>query len=136
MTVDDIKKLLKQIKIFYPRFDAVDKTDKGYELNDDVKDAWYKRIGWMDLDRALKILDDYMESEQGSKTPGIALWMNNGRVMKRSENYDTAVFDRQRGIVVWKPDPAGDTFERPVSWSNEEGCYVDQDGYRWATAED
>ena len=135
MTKDEIKKFLAQVKIMYPRFDSVEKRDNRFAIMPEVADAWFQRIGWMEYDRAIKILDDYMESENGSRTPGIALWMANGKAQRRSENYESAVFDRLRGIITWKPEPEGKTFEIPVSWDGQQGCYVDQDGYRWATAE-
>lgn len=134
MTKDEIKKFLAQVKIMYPRFDAVEKEGTRFGVLPEVADAWYTRIGWMDFDRAIKILDDYMESDTGSRTPGIALWMANGKAQRRSEDHDTAVFDRKRGIIVWKPETEGKVFEIPVSWSEAEGCYLDGDGQRWATA--
>lgn len=130
MTNLEIKKLLIQIKVFYSRFDAVEKTDGGYAVSTQVIDAWHRQIGWMDYDRALKILDDYMQSENGSKTPTAALWVRNGKV-KQASVWCTAYFDQLRGVIKWKPEQNGEVFERKVK-SIKAGAIEDEDGYLWA----
>lgn len=135
MSKDEINQLLKQIKILYPRFDSVEKDGMKYGIIPEVTEAWHRRIGWMDLDRALKILDRYMESENGSKTPTLALWMNNGRAQARSDDYETAYLDRRAGAVIWTPEQGGPVYERKVTFNEHNGCWEDEEGYLWATAE-
>lgn len=134
MTKDEIGKLLAQIKIMYPRFDNVDRTDDGFDIHPAVIDSWYQRLGWMEYDRAIKILDNYMESENGNRVPTIALWMNNGKAYRNSDDYVSATWDARHQCIVWKPDPDGKTFELQAQWSEQEGCYIDQEGKRWAFA--
>lgn len=74
MTRDDIKDLLKQIKIFYPRFESVEKVEMEFRINPAVIDAWHREIGYLELKDALKILDEHMESDDGSRSPGIAVF--------------------------------------------------------------
>ena len=134
MTKDEIKKLLAQIKIMYPRFDSVEKKDNRFAIMPEVAEVWFQRLGWMEYDRAIKILDRYMESENGSKTPGIALWMGNGKAQARAEGYESAYFDRKIGAVIWKPESDGPTFERKVTFNEHNGCWEDEEGYLWAFA--
>lgn len=135
MSKDEIKMLLKQIKIMYPRFESVVKEGMTYAISPEVTEAWWNRIGWMDYDRAITILDRYMESEAGSRVPTIALWMNNGKAQQRAENYVSAFFDRRRGICVWTPEPDGPSYERPLNFNTRVGCYEDADGYLWIVPE-
>lgn len=136
MTREEISNLLKQIKTFYPRFEGVEKEGKFYEPNNIVIDAWYQRLGWMEYERAIKILDRYMESEAGSKVPSIALWMNNGKAQRKSDDYVSATWDARNQCIRWQPDPEGKVYERKASWNSQKGCYEDDDGYLWAFAED
>lgn len=135
MDKNEIGTLLKEVKVCYPRFDAVEKMDGHYHCSPEVIEAWHRRIGWMDLDRALKILDRYMESENGGKTPTLALWMNNGRAQARAADYDTAYLDRRAGAVIWTPEQGGPVYERKVTFNEHNGCWEDGEGYLWATAE-
>lgn len=136
MTKDEIGKLLAQIKIMYPRFDNVDRTEDGFDIHPAVIDSWFQRLGWMEYDRAIRILDTYMESENGNRVPTIALWMNNGKAMRRGSGDITATFDRRTGKILWQPDENGRVYERNATWNSQKGCYEDDDGYLWAFAED
>lgn len=131
MERQEIMELLKQIKIFYPRFDAVEKVEGGFRLNPDVIDSWYKRLGYMSRERAFQILNRYMESEDGQKTPHISLWINGGKQDMRTARC-TAVFDRQRGIAIWTPDEGLPAEEVPLSWNYRRGAYEDAEGRLWA----
>ena len=135
MDKNEIGTLLKEVKVCYPRFDAVEKMDGHYHCSPEVIEAWHRRIGWMDLDRALKILDRYMESENGGKTPTLALWMNNGRAQARTADCDTAYLDRRTGAVIWTPEQGGPVYERKVTFNEHNGFWEDEEGYLWATAE-
>lgn len=131
MTNLEIKKLLIQIKVFYPRFDSVEKTDGGYAVSTQVIDAWHRQIGWMEYDDALKILDNYIASENGSKTPTVSLWQQNGKVIQKSV-WHNAALDLQHGVIVWEPEK-GTVFERRIV-REDHGTYEDEDGYLWAMA--
>ena len=126
-----IKQLLIQIKVFYSRFDAVEKDGNMYGVMGQTIDAWHRQIGWMEYDDALKILDNYIASENGSKTPGISLWKQNGKVMQKSV-WHNAALDLQHGVIVWEPEK-GTVFERRIVRENH-GTYEDEDGYLWAMA--
>lgn len=131
MTKTDIKDLLIQIKMFYPRFDSVEKFDGRLAVGQMVIDAWHKHIGWMDYDRAVQILERHMESEEGSRTPSISLWMRNGKAQARAIGYESAYLDKRTGMIVWTPED-GPTFEVPASWNETLGCYEDNEGRLWA----
>lgn len=125
-----IKQLLIQIKIFYPRFDGVEKDGNRYGVMSQTIDAWHRQLGWMDYNRALEILDNYIRSESGGKTPNAALWVRNGKV-KQASGWCTAYFDQLRGVIKWQPEQNGEVFERKVK-SIKAGAIEDEDGYLWA----
>lgn len=125
----EIQELLVQIKIFFPRFDAVEKTDGQFRINPAVTDSWYDRIGWMEKERAFAILDRYMEDE--TKTPGITLWMQNGKTTKGSNAWHSAVLDRKHGVIVWTPE-GGLPQELPATYDTRRECWVDSEYvYDW-----
>lgn len=132
MTKEEIRNVLAQIKIMYPRFESVEKEGGQFKILPAVIDAWFKRLGWMDADRALAILDRHMESEEGNKTPTLSLWLRNGKAQSRAADGSSASLDRQHGVIRWQPEPEGDVFEIPVSWSNQHGAWEDYEGRLWA----
>ena len=133
MNRDEIKDLLRQIKVFYPRFDNVEKAPGNmYQISGVVIESWYDRIGWMELDQAQNILNRYMEAENGNKTPNISLWLSGGKQYRASAEV-TAFYDRRTGTVVWEPEE-GHRFELKGEWNK--GTFEDEDGRRWAFAED
>ena len=134
MTREETMELLKQIKVFYPRFDGVEKSGDGYAINPAVTDSWFKRIGYMSLERALKILDGYMSTENGSRTPTISLWMNNGRTAMQGGEI-TATLDRRNGVLVWKPE-SDKTFEKKISYNRQRGVWTTEDGYDYISIEE
>ncbi len=136
MNKDELKELLKQIKIFYPRFEGVEKAPGGlYQVSNVMCDAWYKQIGWLEFDRAIAILDRYMLSDSADKTPKVSLWITNGNV-QASKVHPSAFFDRRHGVIRWRPELNGPVYELPVSWSEQQGCYVDQEGQLWGRSGD
>lgn len=134
MSKDEINMLLKQIKIMYPRFDSVEKDGMKYGIIPEVTDSWFQRIGWMEYDRAIRILDRHMESEEGNRVPTIALWMNNGKAMRRGSGDITATYERKTGKIIWKPEENGHVYERNAIWNSRRGCFEDDDGYDWVFA--
>lgn len=134
MSKDEINMLLKQIKIMFPRFDNVEKDGSRFGIIPEVTDSWFQRLGWMEYDRAIQILDRYMESENGSRTPTIALWMNNGKAQRRSDGRITASWDERNQCIRWQPEEEGVVYELKAHWSEAEGCYIDNEGQRWAFA--
>ena len=129
MDKQEIANLLVQIKTFYSRFDAVEKVDGRFRVNPATVDSWFRLIGFMDYDRALEILDGYMGSDNGSKTPTAALWVHNGRLQKHSV-WSSAKLDLQHGVIVWQPE-GGDVYERKIV-KEAGGTYEDEEGYLWA----
>ncbi len=136
MDRQEIKDLLMQVKVCYPRFESVEKTNGEFVVNPVVVDSWYRRLGYMDYTQALKILDTYMTSENGTRIPSMNLWVTGGKVQQRSVRC-TAVFDRKKGAILWWPEEGNDTpIERPVFLNPESLCWEDEDGYCWSFAED
>lgn len=133
MDKQEIKNLLTQIKVFYPRFDAVEKSGSGFMVMAQTVDSWHRVIGWMDYDRAIQILDSYMESEQGNKTPNINLWKRGGKLQQKAA-WHSARLDHHRGLVIWQPE-GGPVFEKKADYSPRLGAWVDEDDYLWATPE-
>lgn len=129
----EIKELLVQIKIFFPRFSAVDQEDGQFRIKQAVADSWYDRIGWMEKARALAILDDYMEKGE-TKTPGISLWMHSGKTEK-SKAWHNAFLDRRHNVIRWQPE-GGEVYELKIKDYNEKSnTWEDEDGRLWAVPE-
>ena len=131
MDKQEIKQLLTQIKVFYPRFDAVEKDGGSYMIMAQTVDSWHRVIGWMDYDRAVGILDRYMESDQGAKTPTVSLWKHGGKTDQK-QAWHSAWFDQRNGAVVWQPED-GPKYELKAS-CNRHGDIIDEEfGYIWGT---
>lgn len=129
MDKQQLKQLLIQVKVFFPRFDAVEKDGNKYGVMSQTIDAWYRQIGYLEYDRALEILDQYMASDNGSKTPNISLWVQNGRV--QSKAWHSAILDRRHGVIRWQPED-GLPQELPCSFDTNRGVWVDTVyGYDW-----
>ena len=126
----EIKELLVQVKIFYPRFSAVDQEDGQFMIKQSVVDSWFERIGWMEKVRAIAILDTYMEQGE-TKAPGISLWMHSGKTSK-SNVWHNATLDLRHGVIVWQPE-GGEIYERKIV-KEDHGTFEDEDGYLWAFA--
>ena len=130
MDKQQIKDLLIQIKVFYPRFESVEKDGGRYAVMSATVDSWHRQIGYMEYEEALGILDRYMESDQGNKTPTASLWKRGGR--KESKAWHNAKVEPERGVIVWQPED-GPVFERKIkSYDNKTKTYEDEDGYLWA----
>lgn len=134
MTREEVTKLLTQIKVFYSRFDGVEKTVAGYAVNPAVADSWFRRIGYMEYGKALAILDGYMASESGSRTPTISLWMNGGRNAAQAGRC-TATLDRRNSCILWQPEEGGKVYEKPVKWNARREVWEDEDGYEYIIPE-
>lgn len=134
MTREEIIKLLIQIKVFFSRFDGVEKTASGYAVNPAVADSWHRRIGFMEYQKALVILDSYMASENGSRTPTISLWMNAGRIATKAGRC-TATLDRKHSCIMWQPEEGGRVYEKPVKWNARREVWEDEDGYEYIIPE-
>ena len=130
MTKQEIRDLLIQIKVFYPRFDSVEKDGGRFGVMSATVDSWFERLGWMEYEHALQILNSYMETDDGRKTPNIQLWMNGGK--KSGSTWHNAVF--QRGVIRWQPEKDGEVYEIRAEWNEKKGCYEDEEGRLWATA--
>lgn len=126
----EIKELLVQIKIFFPRFTAVevDKESNQFVIKQSVTDSWFERIGWMEKARAIAILDNYMEQGE-TKAPGISLWMHSGKTSK-SNAWHNATLDLRHGVIVWQPE-GGEVYERKIV-REDRGTYEDEYGCLWA----
>ena len=135
MSKDEVKKLLCQIKVFYPRFETVDKVEGRYLIAETAIESWFSRIGFMDYDRALVILDAHMASETGNRIPSINLWISGGKQYQKSKKC-TAFLDRKHGCIVWTPEEGAKPIEKPCSFDAAAGCWEDEDGYRWITQEE
>ena len=133
MTREETMELLRQIKVFYPRFDGVEKSGAGYAINPVVIDSWYKRIGYMSLERAIAILDAYMATENGSRTPTISVWLNGGRVGAKVGRI-TATLDRQHGVLIWQPGDDGKVYEKKIAYNEKRGVWTTEDGYDYVIA--
>lgn len=131
MSKNEIEELLKQIKVFYPRFDGAEKTDGGFRILPEVCTSWFRQIGFMSLERALQILNQHIRSEDGSKTPHVSLWIAGGDKAAKAAAC-TAVFDRRTGCALWKPRKDVPTQEIQLSWNNSKGAYMDAWGRLWA----
>ena len=131
MDKSEIQKLLCQIKIFYPRFDAVEKTDGQFKIPNPITESWFGRLGFMEYDRAIEILDNYLADENGARVPTIALWIRNGK--KESKAWHSARLDQRNGLIIWRPE-GGPEFELKANFNVQQGCWEDEDGRLWATA--
>lgn len=126
----EIRELLVQVKIFFPRFSAVEQEGGQFRISPAVTDSWYDRIGWMEKPRAMAILDGYMEAGE-TKTPGISLWMQQGKTMQGSNVWHSAILDRRHGVIVWTPE-GGRPQELPVTFDTKRGVWTETEyGYDW-----
>ena len=131
----EIQELLVQIKIFFPRFSAVEQEEGQFRIKQAVTDSWYDRIGWMEKARATAILDHYMETGE-TRTPGVSLWMQNGKIMQGSNVWHSAYLDRKHGVIVWTPEN-GKPQELPATYNTRRGVWTDTEyGYDWAEVND
>lgn len=130
MTREDMMQLLREIRIFYQRFDAVEKVDGEFRVSTTTADAWLREIGYLSLDEAMKILDKHMESDQGNKTPTVNTFKTGGRSAKNIRC--TAVLER--GRIRWEPEP-DKVYELRVTWDSRAGAWRDEDGRLWAEPE-
>lgn len=129
----EIRELLVQVKIFFPRFAAVEQEGGQFRISPAVTDSWYDRIGWMEKPRAMAILDDYMESGE-TKVPGISLWMHSGKTDK-STAWHNAILDRRHNVIRWQPE-GGEVYELKIRGYNEQSnTWEDEDGRLWAVPE-
>lgn len=130
MDKQEIRDLLIQVKVFYSRFDAVEKDGGRYMVMTQTVDSWYRQLGYMPYEKAIEILDRYMRSEEGTKTPSVTMWLNGGRSARLA--WHNATLDLRHGVIVWTPE-GGETYERRIV-KEDHGCYEDEDGYVWAFA--
>ena len=129
----EIRELLVQVKIFFPRFSAVEQEGGQFRISPAVTDSWYERIGWMEKPRAMAILDAYMENGE-TKTPGISLWMHSGKTAK-STAWHNAILDRRHNVIRWQPE-GGQVYELKIRGYNEQSnTWEDEDGRLWAVPE-
>lgn len=134
MDKQEIKQLLMEIKVVYPRFESVEKDGAQFMVNSKVVESWHRLIGWMDYDKAIEILDKYMESDQGAKTPTVNLWKHGGKVQEK-QAWHSSWFDSRNGVVVWQPED-GPKYELKASY-NKRGDLVDEEfDYVWGTPGD
>lgn len=131
MSRHETQELLTQIKVFFPRFEGVSKTGDEFEVSQSVVNEWYKRLGWMELKEAEEILNRYMRSENGSKTPNINLWLSRGR--GPAKGFATAFLDRRHHAIRHQPEPGGPVFERKAGYDELQQVWIDEDGYMWIT---
>ena len=129
----EIRELLVQVKIFFPKFAAVEQEGGQFRISPAVTDSWYDRIGWMEKPRAMTILDNYMEAGE-TKTPGISLWMHSGKTEK-SKAWHNAFLDRRHNVIRWQPE-GGEVYELKIRGYNEQSnTWEDEDGRLWAVPE-
>lgn len=129
----EIRELLVQVKIFFPRFSAVEQEGGQFRISPAVTDSWYDRIGWMEKPRAMAILDDYMEKGE-TKAPSISLWMHSGKTAK-STAWHNAILDRRHNVIRWQPE-GGEVYELKIRGYNEQSnTWEDEDGRLWAVPE-
>ena len=129
----EIRELLVHVKIFFPRFSAVEQEGGQFRISPAVTDSWYDRIGWMEKPRAMAILDGYMESGE-TKAPGISLWMHSGKTAK-STAWHNAILDRRHNVIRWQPE-GGEVYELKIRGYNEQSnTWEDEDGRLWAVPE-
>lgn len=133
MDKQQIKDLLIQIKVFYPRFEAVEKDGNKYGVLTQTIDSWYRQLGYMEYERALEILDSYLKSENGSKTPNAALWIRGGRA-EAANVWHSAWLDERHGVIVWEPEK-GKKEELTFVYDQVRQCWTDDIyGYDWIFA--
>ena len=132
MTKQEVKDLLIQIKVFYPRFESVEKDGARYGVMTATVDSWYNRLGYMEYAEAIRILNSYMETDDGRKTPNIQLWLNGGK--KQEPVWHNATF--KNGMITWQPEKNGVVYEIRAEWNGKRQCIEDEDGRLWATADD
>lgn len=129
MDKQEIANLLMQIKVFYPRFEIVEHDGDQFRIRPAVIDAWYKRLGYMELEQATKILDQHLSGENGGRIPTINLWLSGGKQLQNVRS--TASLERQRGVIRWEPEP-DKVFEFRASFNQQRGAWEDEDGRLWA----
>lgn len=132
MNREEVGQLLIQIKVFYSRFESVEKEGGTFRVSPATIDSWYTRLGYMNYTKAIQILDRYMESDQGNRVPNINLWLNGGKVQQEAVKC-TATLERRRGVIRWEPE-SGKVFEIPVTYNQQYDCWEDEDGRLWAMA--
>ena len=131
MDKQEIKELLVRIKVFYPRFEAVEKDESQFRIHNAVIDNWHRSIGFLPLDDAMKILEGYMESEEGKRIPSVNVFLTQGK-LRTGSSWCTAFLDRRRNVIRWQPDARTEAANIPVRWSERYGCYEDGEGRLWA----
>ena len=132
MTKSEVKDLLVRIKVFFPRFEAVEKTEGGFRVPAPVIDNWHRIIGFLEFEDAEKILERHISSEAGGKVPGISQFLAGGGGNK-SNVWSSAIFDRMSSSILWTPEKGEETQKLHVVWNEKRGVYEDtQYGYSWA----
>lgn len=132
MDKQQIKDLLIQIKVFYPRFESVEKIENKYGVLSHVIDSWYRQIGFMEYEEAIGILDRYMESDQGNKTPTVSIWKRGRKT--QSKAWHSTIIDPYKRKVTLTPEN-GEPQEVSVIFSTSDGLWVDEDSYLYAYPE-
>lgn len=135
MTRDELRNLLSRTKALYPRFEAVEKEGGVFRITTETIEAWYRTIGWMEAEKADRILDEHMASEAGDKTPTIRTWTKAGRP-DAGKGVITATLDRQHGVLIWQPGDDGKVYEKQIAYNEKRGVWTTEDGYDYITIEE
>jgi len=73
MDMTGICDLLQTIAVHYPSF-RQHITDKSGKLHAPVAQEWYRMLGWMDTDDALRRFDEYMAQPDGNRFAPDVKW--------------------------------------------------------------
>lgn len=136
MTRSDVKSLLVKIKVFYPRFEAVEKVEGGFRVPEPVIENWHRMIGFLEMKDAETILEHHLGSENGGRVPGVSLFLSGGKSYKANV-WSSATLDQINRCIWWKPERNEEARKLDVKWDDARKVYTDLEfGYDWAYAEE
>lgn len=74
MDLQQIGNLLSKIGIHYPNFKKHCSTEDGKMISKNFAEEWYRVIGYLDFEEALRKFDQYLKLPEGNKYPPDVKW--------------------------------------------------------------
>lgn len=110
MDIEQTKSLLEKISVHYPAFGRRITGQDNFILHG-LAEEWYRSIGYLDLDEALRNLDRYLS--EGHRTAPVPMQLKNCPVKEESKSQLVQSFSVAR------------------SWTIKKGRLFDTDGYEY-----
>ena len=106
MDLNSTGKLLSRIAIHYPVFRR-HITDESGKIIRAVGEEWYRRLGYLELDEALRLLDRYLDQpEEARKSPPDTSWFTRSEKSEKKDREARASY-RSEGAGPYMVSPDG-----------------------------